>query len=1036
MKQLLLSSFLVLFACFAMAQSKTITGRVTDGETGETLPGVTIAIKGTTSGSITDFDGNFSLSVSDDQTLVVSYIGYKSQEIPVGSQTTINISLSADVSELSEVVIIGYGETTIRDATGSVAAVSSEDFNGGVISSPEQLIQGKTAGVQISSNTGAPGGGVQLRIRGANSARSNNNPLFVVDGVPLVQGDISAGGADLGFGSNGASNPLSFLNPSDIESISILKDASASAIYGSRGANGVVFITTKSGRGGRSIEYSSSVSISTPPTYDLLSGQAFLDGVASKGGDPTAANLGSNTDWQDVVFRDAISNNHNVSYSQGFKTGSIRASFGYDNQQGVVENSRLRRATGRINGNKTFLNEKLNVQLSLTYSDVFEESPAIGSAAGFRGDLIGATYSANPTWPNDPTFNPGDLINPANLLDSYNSESETQKLLTNISVDYALTDNLKAKVTYGLDYSDSDRMTLLNGDAVAMARGTNGNGRSANDIIENTNNLFEATLNYNKTFGSAKLDVVAGYSFQDFSREGWNAQGYGFSTTEFGGMASAFRDALSVLDGIGTNAEGGGWYQNVGYSPSNSYVSVLLPSPNQTTITAPTGLDVGSAFINRFNFNDQLQSYFGRANLTLNNKFIATATVRADGSSRFSDDNRYGVFPSLAVAWILSEEDFIPATFSTLKMRLGWGINGNQEGLGYGNFLARQRYGQPEIFDNGNQNLPGLGTVSLETPSLKWEETSQTSFGIDFGVSNERLTGSIDFYRKETSDLILRLIAAQPAANAFVFGNFDGKIINDGFELTLNYDVVQGSDFTFDASFNIARNNNEIQDFDGIVDVGTVRGQGLSFAFAQRFASGQPLFAWFVRDFSGFDSAGQPIIDDNQRFTGTSALPVWSGGLSLNFKYKRFDLSTYLAGQFGHEVYNNTANAFYTAGALRNGRNTITDVASSPEDALAEPSVSTRFLEKGDFVRLQNLTLGYNFDMPDNSVIKNLRVFFNSQNLFLITGYSGLDPEVSSIPGTQANGSSDLLNGLPTAGIDFAAYPRPKVFTLGVNATF
>ncbi|WP_185781962.1 SusC/RagA family TonB-linked outer membrane protein [Croceivirga lutea] len=1023
---LLFSAFLVVNAL----QAQTVSGTVSDSN--GPLPGASVVVKGTTNGTQTDFDGNYTLNdVDSGATIVFSYIGYSTQEIAVGGQTTINITLQEDAQALDEVVIIGYGQTTIKDATGAVAAVTSEDFNGGVIASPEQLIQGKTAGVQITQTSGEPGAGVELRIRGTNSVRSNNNPLFVVDGVPLAGDDTSANGQDTGFGSAGSRNPLNFLNPADIESISVLKDASATAIYGSRGANGVVIITTKSGRsGGGNFEFSSQLSISSPANeYDLLSAGDYLRAVGDYGGNVANANFGSNTDWQDVVTRTVASQNQNLSWSNNYGDGNIRATFGYGKQFGVVENSSLERLTGRLNWSHRFFDNKLSLNLQATVSRVNDEAPPVSGSAGFRGDLLGAAYSANPTWPNNANFNPQvGLPVPSNVLENTQSVSNTNRFLGNFSAEYAFTPELKGKVTFGYDTSESTRYSMTNANIIGLDNGSAGNGRGNVNDINVENRLLEATLNYTKEFENSNIDVLVGYSFQDFGREGRNVQGWGFSTTNLDNMGTDLENSANTIE----SSISGSYQQfGIGTNQSEIFVNRLFPSV-QTDFIAPEQIAVRSIFADTFDFTDELQSFFGRINYSIAGKYLFTGTVRADGSSRFGPDNQYGIFPSAAFAWQIGEEDFIGEAISTLKLRIGGGITGNQEGLGYGNFVRRERYGGTGIANDGAINgIPGTGVVSFVNNSLKWEETLQYGVGLDFGFNNDRLSGSIDVYRKETNDLLLSLQSAQPAPQPFVFDNIDdGKVINQGIEFALGYDVVQSEDFNWNASFNIAYNDNIFEDFPGQIPAGTIRGQGLSLAFAQILAGGQPLFSYYLRDFQGFDANGQPI-GDVQQFVGEDALPDINAGFSTNFSYKNWDFSAYLAGQFGFSVYNNTRNAFFTAGSIGNARNVTYDVLTSGEAPNAAAEVSTRFLEKGDFVRLQNATIGYNVPLKGDGLFKSLRLSATGQNLFLITDYSGLDPEVSVQPG-----SGDLLNGLPTAGIDYTAFPRPRTITFGLNATF
>ncbi|GGG41747.1 SusC/RagA family TonB-linked outer membrane protein [Christiangramia forsetii] len=1016
---------------------QTVSGTVID-ESGP-LPGVTVAIKGTSTGTSTDFDGNYTLNnVPDDATLLFSFIGFVTQEVAVDGRSTIDINLTTDASELEEVVLIGYGQTTIKDATGSVSSVTSENFNKGVISSPEQLIQGKSAGVQISQGSGEPGSGVAIRIRGTSSVRSNNNPLFVVDGVPLPSGDTSSEGTNIGVGSSAAKNPLSFLNPNDIESISILKDASATAIYGSRGANGVVIITTKSGRsGGREgiFEFSTEVSFSSPAEeYDLLNRNQFLNAVDAFGG--IALDEGNDTNWQDLVTRNAVSYNSNLAYSRNYGSGNLRATFNYGNQDGIIEKSSQERITGRFNLNQRLFDDKLRLTLQSTLSRVNDEAPPLSGSAGSTGDVLGAAYSANPTWPADPDFNPGDRINPLNLLENWQSLTETDRFLINFSADYDLFEGLNAKVTFGYDLAESTREASLSANSFNVARGAGGNGRGALNDITNENRLFEVTLNYEKEFDNSRFEALAGYSYQDFNTRGKNVEGWGYGNTGLDQMANDLSSSVGTLESMIT-----GSYQQYGYSfdvsgnDNGLFVNRLFPGV-QTDFLGETSIPVRAVFADTFDNTDELQSFFTRLNYTIADKYLFTATLRADGSSRFGSDNQYGYFPSAAFAWKINEEDFSGDLFSTLKLRLSYGITGNQDGLGYGRFVRRERYSGSGVNDGGSINIPGISTVDFANPGLKWEETSQLTVGLDYGFFGDRLNGSIDFYRKETTDLLLNIEAAQPSPQPFFFENLDAVVLNQGIEFDINYGIIEREDLNWDAGFNIAYNKNEIQDFEGSIAAGTIRGAGLTNAFAQRLEEGQPLYSFYLREFTGFDENGNPVHEggtDNQKFVGKSALPDITAGLSTSLVYKNWDASLYFNGQFGNYIYNNTANAYFTAGAIGSGNNVIQDVVSlaGVESRFAEASVSTRFLEKGDFIRLQTASIGYTVPLGENSFLKSLRFTVVGQNLFVITDYTGLDPEVSVIPG-----ASDLLNGLPIAGIDYSSFPRPRTYSLGLNITF
>lgn len=1017
--------------CFLMLGSiiyaQTISGVVSDAS--GPIAGVNVLVKGTSSGSQTDFDGLYSLNnVATDAVLVFSYVGFKTQEVSVNGKTTINVTMLEDAAMLDEVVLIGYGSTTIKDATGAVNTVSADDFNGGVISSPEQLIQGKSAGVQITQSSGEPGAGIAVRIRGTASVRSNNNPLFVVDGIPLSDGG-TPGGADLGGGGGSAKNPLSFLNPNDIESMTILKDASATAIYGSRGANGVIIITTKSGKKGSGgvFDFTTNTSLSTVAnTYDLLDRNQFLGAIDQFGGDVNALDYGSDTDWQDVIFRDVISTTNTLAYSNNYGPGYVRASFGYVDQRGVVQNSSQERITGRLNGSHTFLDNKLKLDANLSYSRINDESPFITNNAGSQGDLLGATYFANPTWPDRVDFTSGDgKLNPAQLLAYYEDLANTNRVLLNGSAEYSILQNLKAKVNLGFDQSNGDRSQILSSEVDGFNNGTPGNGRGTLQSVNVKNKLMDLTLNYTKDFGNSNLEVLVGYSYQSFQNYGTTINGFGLNATNFGDAVSNLQNSSDVIE-ASINVP----YQQYGYSADGLFINQIVPEINSNvSLTAPAGISVNSVTGDTYNNTDELQSYFTRLNYKIADKYLFTFTLRADGSTRFGPNNQYGYFPSGAFAWKLQDEDFIPESISTLKLRLGYGITGNQDGLGYGNFTSRQRFGGLGVSNGGEVNPNGAGFVAFANPNLKWEETAQAGIGFDFGFMNDRLEGSIDVYHKTTTDLLLQQESAQPAVQPFVFSNLDAKVINKGIEFAINYDVIQQEDITWNVGFNISYNENEVQDFDGLIQTGQISGNGLTNAYAQLLAEGQPLFSYYLREFGGFDANGISLYPngDKQEFIGKSALPDYIVGISTSFSYKRFDFNAFLTGQYGQYVYNNTANAFFTAGIINGGQNVIPEVLTNGESPANAADVSTRFLEKGDFLRLQNVSVGYNLPLENSGFFKSFRLSLTGQNLFVITPYSGLDPEVDT---------PKSLNNIPSAGIDYTSYPRAKTVTFGINATF
>lgn len=979
---------------FAIAQT-SITGTVTDAEDGEPLIGANILVTGTSTGTITDFDGTFSLNLPDGATsLEFSYTGYTSQTIAINGRSVVDVQMSAG-ELLEEVVVVGYGSVKKSDLTGAVTAVTEEDFNQGVISSPEQLIQGRAAGVQITQTNGEPGAGINIRIRGTSSVRGGNNPLFVVDGVPLSGEETSAGGSNSGLGSSAARNPLNFLNPNDIASIDILKDASATAIYGSRGANGVVIITTKSGSAGQgSLDYSYSLGVSSISNkYDLLGSDEFLAAYADFNGQQAANDLdgGADTDWQDEAFRSALTHNHNLSFGGGGPKGNFRFSMSYMDQEGIIEESALERISGRFNGNRKFIDDRLNVEVQFTVSNNHDDNVAVTTNSGFRGDLMGNILKANPTQPIRDAS--GDFVqlgitepNPIAILNLSESFTNTLRTLGNVSAELTIIDGLKFKSVAGFDRSFSSRTDAFSRDLVVGD--VDGIGRLFLNDIQVSNRLWENYFTYNADFGSNNsISALLGYSYQSFERSGKNASFANFRTSDLDLMINNVASA----------------------DQSNGNAAV--------------------AGNNSFKTFDELQSVFGRLNFNLAQKYLFTATLRADGSTRFGSGNQYGYFPSFAFKWRLVQESFIPDAFSDLGLRLGYGATGNQE-IPHNLFQERQRYGDWNI-NNGADNLDGggLGSVAFANPDLKWESTIQYNLGLDFGFLNNRLSGSLDVYYKTTNDLLIQVTSAQPAVNAFVWDNLDADVVNQGIELALNLVAVDKSDFNWDVMFNVAYNDNEVKNFSGLINTGDIDGQGLTGAFAQRIAEGQPLYAYFLRGFDGFDSEGISIYPngDFQEFNGTSPLPTVTGGLTNTLRYKNFDLNIFFTGQFGHYIYSNTANALFTAGSLANGRNVTRDVVGNGEGNLNAPDVSTRFLEKGDFVRLQNVSLGYRVDTGNSSIVSALRFFLTGQNLAVFTGYSGQDPEVSV---------SKPINGVPSIGIDYTAYPRATTVTFGASITF
>lgn len=977
----------------AFAQNRAVTGTVND-ISGSGLPGVNVTIKGTTRGTQTDADGNYKITdVPANATLVFSFVGFVTREVEVGAKSTVTVTLADDSRSLNEVVVIGYGTQKSKDATGSVATISPKDFNKGVISSPENLLQGRVAGVQITQSSGEPGAAININIRGVSSLRSGNNPLFVVDGFPLDGGNTSTSGSDFGAGSTSARNPLAFINPGDIENISVLKDASAAAIYGARGANGVVLITTKRGRSGQP-EFSFSANASASGSlkrYDLLNRDAFLAGVKATGGDPTAVDKGANTNWQDAILQTGITQNYNLGFGGGNNTTNYRFSLGYQDQQGIIKTSGFQRITGRINASHKLFNDKVIIDLSGTSTNVTDKYVQNTNNAGYQGSLIGAALQANPTYP---TYNKdgtpyqpgGDFRNPVALLDYVHDKGVTDRNLVTAAITWKIVEGLSLKANFGIDNSNSTRRTAL--DARLNAIGYNVNltsnvsvpvyqhGGAQIATLNRQSKLVEYTLNYNHKVGPGQLDALAGFSYQKFENKASAALAANFI---------APYDQINYLDNFGAvNAQ-----SSVSYG-ANSAAGV----------------------------ND-LQSFFGRANYNLQDKYLLTATLRVDGSSRFGLNNKYGYFPSFAAAWRLSNESFIPKNiFNDLKLRANYGTVGNQDFAGG---TSKIIFALNSDGSTSQQNNPN--------PDIKWESATTFGAGLDFTILKGKLTGSIDYFNKSTTNTLFQVFYAQPAPVTYKWVNLPGQIVNSGVELVLGYQAVQKPGFNWEILGNVTFLKNIVKNFgSSVIPTGPIDGQGLTGAYAQTVRDGYSAFTFFTPTWTGFDSQGLGTYADGGRNAAQgSPIPNTFIGLTNNFSFGKFSASLFVDSKLGAVVYNNTANALFLKGALKNGRNVTTDAANSPENPLNSGSVSSRFIEKADFVRISNASVGYNVSLPSSSMVKSLRFSVTGQNLFIFTGYTGLNPDVNT-PKT--------LNNIPSLGIDYAAYPTPRTFTVGLTAGF
>lgn len=1006
---------MLLIAQQSFAQDRTVTGKVIDSKDGSPVAGASVVPKGTSKGTSTAADGSYSLSVGAGvTTLVVTSVGYDKFEIDIAGKTSGNASIIANASNLGEVVVsTGYGTRKVKDATGSVAAITTKDFNRGVISTPEQLFQGRTPGVTITPGNGEPGAAAVINIRGTSSIRGNNDPLYVVDGVPLDGGGTSGNSSGI-EGSSTPKNPLIFLNPADIESISILKDASSAAIYGSRGANGVIIITTKSGRGkAGAFSFNSNTSVSrTASRYDLLDASAFLAAVKKAnidaGTSPADAALavlnndkGGKTDWQDEIFQTGVSQNYNLSWGFSNKGTALRVSGSYDNQEGIVKNSELKRVTTRANFSQKFLkSEKLRLDATLTFSNVKNRYAPNSNNAGYLGSLIGATISYNPAFPifgaDGHYYDPGDgNRNPAEMLAYFDDRDNIKRLLTNISLSYEFAKGLTYKATYGYDNTKSARTAFADprlSSAVAggttnvygvdYGNGISGNGRATKQDLKLNTNLVEHTLTYNKSFGSQDINAVVGYSYQSTEGTGSSIVAWGLNTPVV--------------------------------TPTDVFIKDINNFKNMKVGGLP------------FYYKSELQSYFGRVNYTINNKYYFTATVRIDGSSKFGADNKYGTFPAFAVKWKLLNEDFaknsLGKVFTDFSIRANYGKLGNSEGLGtYDAIDLQQTY-------IGNGGTPRTDFLHQGNKNLKWEETTTTGVGFDFALKGNRLSGTVDYYEKKSKNLLFYgPVPGGFSASSYYFQNLPGVVTNTGWEFSLNYQALKSTKLKWDISYNMTFLKNELNDFNVTVNTGGVNGQGLSGAFAQTFANGYPLFTWKMPLFLGFDGNGDARYADGAKdqLLG-SALPTFTAGLTNNFSYGRWNASIFMNTSQGFYVYNNTANALLLKGAIKTAHNVTYAVANSNEDPINPGSVSSRFLEKGDFLRLSNALVGYSFNVK-SKVIKSLTASLSGQNLFLITNYSGLDPEVNV---------DHQLGGVPSRGFDYAGYPKARTVTLGINLGF
>lgn len=977
----------------AFAQQITVNGIVKD-TTGEPVIGANVLVKGTTNGTITDFDGNFQLMANKGDIIVISFIGFTSQELPATAEL-MNVVLKDDSEMLSEVVVIGYGVAKKNDLTGSVTAMKPDEMNKGLVTNAQDMMQGKIAGVNVTSASGTPGAGATIRIRGGSSLNASNDPLIVIDGLAMDNNGVK-----------GLSNPLSMVNPSDIESFTVLKDASATAIYGSRGSNGVIIITTKKGRSGSkpSIAYNGNVSVSMKKnTIDVMDGNQYRQFIANMYGtdSPAYAALGNaNTDWQSEIYRAAISTDHNVTVSGGLKNMPYRVSLGYTNQQGILKTSDFQRYTASINLSPSFFEDHLKVNLNakgMIAKTGYANTSAVNAAVymdptqsvkddreqfkNFGGyfQWLGSGAALNdPTW--DKTYNSLATKNPVALLEQQDKNADSKTFIGNAEFDYKVHgfEDLRLHMNLGGDFSKGEETTLITPQSSTNAY----YGWDGWDKSEKYNLMFNAYAQYMKDFNKAHhFDIMGGYEWQHFYQEG-SYDGYGL------------------------------------------YPSTNTEKPGQQTEHKLT----------EWKTENYLVSFFGRANYSLLDRYLLTATVRYDGSSRFKD--HWALFPSFAFGWKIKEEAFLKDVeeLSDLKLRLGYGQTGQQEGIGNYNYFASYNVNQATdsyypLIGNGQLNRPDAYNADLT-----WETTTTYNAGIDFGFMNNRITGSLDYYFRETTDLLNTVyVAAGSNFRNQVTSNI-GSLENTGFEASLNVKPIVTEDWYWDLGFNLTYNKNEITELIGeegyyVATGGISSGTGNT---CQAHAVGHPASSFYVFQ-QVYDDKGMPIegvyvdrnadgvINQDDKYFYKSPNAPWTAGFTSKVQYKDWDFSFSLRASFDNYVFND----------LEAGTSCVSSsqiwapseyLSNRPINVLAKKwqtydnVLSDYFVQNASFLKCDNITLGYSFDQLFGNKIGG-RVFATASNVFTITKYKGIDPEVGG-------------------GIDNSLYPRPFSALVGISLNF
>lgn len=974
-KKIVFPCLLLFISQLAFTQARIINGKVTDSRDGSPIPSVSVSAKGTNLGTLTGSDGTYSLTVPREvNTLVFSSVGFGTQEVPING-TTVDVSLSISAGSLGEIVVIGYGTARKKDLTGSVTQISAKDFQKGPSATPEQLIIGKVPGVQITTGGGAPGAGTRIRIRQGASLGASNDPLIVVDGVPLENGGIA-----------GVANPLTLINPNDIESFNILKDASATAIYGNRASNGVIIITTKKGTGGRlKVSYSNVSSVSNvSDRVNVLGVDDYIALVEAQGTQAQKDLLGeARTDWQDVIYRNAFSTDNNISFGGGIKNFPYRVSLGYLNQNGVLQKDNLQRGSVALNFNPKYLKNHLSIDLNIRGSVTksrFADQGAIGAAVFFDPtqpvyDLENSDYGGYWEWELNGLPNTLAPKNPLGLLETRKNIGNANRSIGNLQVDYKFhfLPELRVNVNVGYDVSRGYGTTYVPPNS---GSGFLDKGSSSRYLEKRNNKLADIYLNYVKhiTGIRSRVDVTAGYGYQDW----------------------------------------------------------VFYRPSYPTITGNGVLAAG----NTFKTQHTLISAFARANYSFDDRYLLTGTIRRDGSSRFGPDNRWGNFPSAAIAWRVSNEAFLRDSrlLSDLKLRFGWGITGQQDiGLGDYTYLARYTPSDNSAFYQFGSTFYSLLRPEEYDANLKWETTETINAGFDIGFLQGRISASVDLYRKKTKDLIasIGVPAGSNLANQIITNV--GNIENQGIEFAINATPVRNADFSWDANFNFTYNESEITNlskvppspsFIGYPTGGIGGGVGNTI---QVHTVGYSPFAFYVYK-QVYDGDGKPIeglyVDMNKdgasneqdKYRYKNPEPRYFMGFGSQFNYKKWNFGFNARASIDNYMYNNfNANngTYQNFGYPNYLGNVSADVLNTGFHSVR--LWSDYYIENASFLRMDNVNLGYNFGKVFGG--STLRLSATVQNVFVITDYSGLDPEIAG-------------------GIDNNFYPRPRVYSLGVNLDF